>query len=286
MQIFLRSQHATTVAEGVYTWLFPTPVRFGNPGDRVEVVLSLFQFIPIRRNIPIEYYITIDTRPGLPIMTGETGSWTITIPAGNYDAMTFAALINEGAKNLTDEVSFTFDPTAMGFVLRKTTGFPLILGLQADFPLLRIMGISPPPPPDGFAWNPWDGTPTVYGDGVIRSDMLVNFAGPTYLTVETSLQSTNVADESLNSSILAKVPIQTGYADLQTWQDVTSFSTIADHEITSLAVQFKDSFGDVVDFQGIPWNATLLFRVTPSGVYQPLESNYSNDQEQTTKDGD
>jgi hypothetical protein len=57
--------------------------------------------------------------------------------------------------------------------------------------------------------------------GYLYSGKLVNFAGPTYLTIESSLQSSNVADETLSSRVLAKIPIQSGYADLQTWQDVT-----------------------------------------------------------------
>ena len=280
MQIFLRSQYATTFADGVYTWLFPNPVRLGDPGDHVDVAVTLFQYISVRRNIPFEDgWVGVTIRLGESPPTGVQYYVQVSIPPGNYTAQSMAALITEGLKPLADPVEFKFDETRMGFVV---VGGPM-MQLTMSPSMLRILGFDLSPP-DGVTWNPWDPPPT-FSSYPIRSNALINFAGPTYITVETSLQSSNVADATLSSSVLAKIPITSGYADLQTYQDTISFSTIADHEITQLSIQFRDSFGDVVSFGNLPWNMTLLFKVTPTGTYKALEEEYSDAQKETTADG-
>jgi hypothetical protein len=136
-----------------------------------------------------------------------------------------------------------------------------------------------------WEWVEIPGDPVWNGTEEVRSTSTVNFAGPTHAVVETSLQTTNVADDVLSSSVLAKVPIVgQGFGELQTYQDTATFSTLAEHEITSLTVRFRDSFGIPIDFGDLPWNMSLLFRLTPTGSYKALEEEYSQTHRETKPD--
>ncbi len=287
MQIFLRSQNCTSRDdESGYTWLYPKPVTFGQPGDLIEVCVSLLQWFPITRNIDRDdEYIVVSPRDP----NGEFGFVfnAISFARGNYSIDDIVRGINDYFRALPadERVEASFDQTNLKLVLKRPTestlyediaiqGSPLLLNMLGFPPgseSYRVGGALPP------SWVWVDGAIPVWAGPSLKSPSIVNFAGPTHATIETSLQTTNVADETLSSSVLAKVPIVgAGFGELQTYQDTSTFSTLAEHEITGLTVRFRDSFGNPIDFGDLPWNMSLLFRVTPSGVYTPLEDNYSD----------
>lgn len=289
MQIFLRSANATTIDdEGGYTWLYPAPVVFGEPGDKVEVCVSLLQFFPVQQNLPTPQAIVINYSSA-PI---EQSAYLITIPAGQWsvDQIT-AAYDNITSSFASPRVRFTYDDKTLRariasddqafFSIIITPTLAAALGLDVTGGAFYENGTlyydpltfaTTPVPPSWYLEVP---------SGVLEGIRPVNFAGSTHLVMESSLQTTNVLDETLSSSVLCKIPVVgTGFGDLQTYQDTSTFSTLADSEITSLSVRFRNSFGEPVVFD-TPWNMTLLFRVTPTGAYRPLEAQYSRPPEET-----
>lgn len=293
MQIFLRSQNCTSRDDDSgYTWLYPTPVRFGEPGDDIQVCVSLLQWFPILRNVDgtNEY---LDINPTDPdSMIGAAFWTTVFIPRGNYNVNDICTLITDAFKDVSDaqyRLVASFDDANLQLVIKRPAGAPSnLIAIKGSDRILRMLGFTGEPTTYYMAWPPWDPpVPAWTATDELRSQSIVNFAGPTHALVETSLQTTNVQDETLSSSVLCKVPIVGhGFGELQTYQDTSTFSTLADHEISSLTVRFRDSFGSPIDFGDIPWNMTLLFKLTPRGVYRPLTSNYSPPPDQTKDNGD
>lgn len=297
MQIFLRSQNATSRDdESGYTWLYPSPVVFGEPGDRIEVCVSLLQWFPIRRNLDVEnevlYVNHLDPTVGMGYMYWKT----IPIPPGNYSADDIATAINNEYKNSTpnETLEASLDQSNLKLTIKRKSGSTLNqnIAIKGSTRILAMCGFTGEPtyrefgywgPNEAGEWVEFPGAPVWMGMNQITSPSLVNFAGPSHAIIETSLQTTNVADETLSSSVLAKVPIVgQGFGELQTYNDTSTFSTLAEHEITSLTVRFRDSFGQPIDFGELPWNMSLLFKVTPTGTYRALETEYSDAPSTTT----
>ena len=304
MQIFVRSGNATSVDDdGTYTWLYPTPVVFGQPGDDIQVCVSLLQFYPILKNLETidEHFRAYPRDPNGP----SPGYGTlIPVPPANYNVNSLIEVFNKawGTAIPDDRLELTFDTSTLQFVIKRPSASTVdeLITLKGSPRLLTMCGFTPgsetfleyiPGPYEQNEEGIWVEGPGTYvpvwtGMNEIRSPSVVNFGGPTHVVVETSLQSTNVADANLSSSVLAKVPIMgTGFGELVTFQDTSTFSTLADHEITSLSIRFKDSFDNPIRFGALPWNLTLLFKVTPAGTYQPLEKQYSVTPDQTADNG-
>jgi hypothetical protein len=302
MQIFLRSGNATSRDdESGYTWLYPTPVVFGEPGDRIEVCVSLLQWFPIRRNLEIEgERLVINARNFVDDWTTVYYWVEILIPSGNYSVDGIVKIINDEYERFTDindRVEAVFDSTNLRFILKRASGATRVapISIKGSDRIMAMLGFTGEPTyrePGiwGFDsagnWVELPGPAIWTGTDILTSPSLVNFAGPTHAIIETSLQTTNVADETLSSSVLAKVPIVgSGFGELQTYQDTSTFSTLAEHEITSLTVRFRDSFGTPINFGELPWNLSLLFKVTPAGTYRALETEYSKAPQETPSDG-
>lgn len=288
-QIFLRSANCTSRDdESGFTWLYPSPVVFGEPGDRIEVCVSLLQWFPILRNLDTPYEL-IEISPTDP--NGSYGGmyWTtIIVPRGNYTANDIADRITKAFETFSDaryRLKASFDQTNLQLVIKRPDETSDLIAITGQDRIMAMCGFTGEPTyrevgygfvGEEFVEIPGGGRSVWTGVGELRSPSLVNFAGATHAVVETSLLTTNVADGELSSSVLAKVPIVgQGFGELQTYQDTSTYSTMTEHEITSLTVRFRDSFGHPIEFGDLPWNMSLLFRVTPSGVYRPLESNYS-----------
>jgi hypothetical protein len=136
MQIFLRSANAKTRDDEFgYQWLYPTPVVFGEPGDRIEVCVSLLQWFPVRRNLETDNeYIKFN-----PVDPGNSlwfAFWVqIDIPRGNYSANDIVSRITEAIKanSYQDDLEASFDTTNLRLVIKwKTTSGSHHMAITGD----------------------------------------------------------------------------------------------------------------------------------------------------------
>ena len=127
------------------------------------------------------------------------------ISPGYYDA---ESLLNAPQTAFSD-ITITYDATALQYTLSDAAS--IIIGASST--ILESLG---------FEAN------VEYSGSVITSPNTINLAGARYIDVHASLQTTNVYDTHITSDVLARVPVEVGFGELQTWTSSLSYSTIKD----------------------------------------------------------
>ena len=102
-----------------------------------------------------------------------------------------------------------------------------------------------------------------------------------------SLQTTNVYDTHITSDVLARVPVEVGFGELQTWTSSLSYSTIKDVALSHICIRLTDDSGDPIEFIGeLAWCLSLHVMVTQRNDYTTLKAIYSRSISDNTEHGE
>lgn len=176
-------------------------------------------------------------------VAGLVPTYTISIPDGYYTPFDLASAINHSTGVLvTSPIRVTFwcmfNPYANKFELRwNSTDIKLL-----STPLALKMGI----------------TGSVLASPAISSTQ-ANFARTNNYYFNTSLHLRTGADRA---NCIAKIPIDANFGDVVRWTNPNDFAAqLYVTDVTSFDVHITDDSGNVVDFGGAPWSATLQFSI-------------------------
>jgi len=102
-------------------------------------------------------------------------------------------------------------------------------------------------------------------NGVVIVSPSVCMAGPTHITLETSLRTRGYHTTHRDRSVLATIPLSTGYNEYLVFEPQNTVYHINENDrgaLTNLRVQFRRDDTDelISTFNGVPWTLTLGIR--------------------------
>lgn len=252
--LFLDSPRLHTSGVGEWTALFPGSIRLGPKGSHIRASLTLFSYINTIPNV----------KAGANQVSLTVGGDTFesTIAPGQYSAGDLITQLNTMGSGVTWE----FNTNTLHFVLTSTSSFTL------SGSMLPTLGFSQ----SSVAATLSAGTYTV------ESDLLCDLSGPQFIQISTSLKTQNIVNEDEASNrVLARIPAG-NFGELVTYgSEQTMFSTIKEHAIEELKISINDDQGDPVDFQGVPWHASLYLEAQIDPSFKELTEHYQESDETT-----
>lgn len=219
---------------------WPKGIILGVPGDDIRLSIELLQFYNDQQNV---------SSANNTLIVGNT---TASLDAGWYTTDTLVTALNDAFIN--DDVLVAFDSTTYRFTLAANSS----VVIDSSSTLLETIGF--------VAGTEYIGTN-------ITAPNVCDLGGATSIDVVTSLKTSNVQDTQVQTSTLGRVPITADYGQLQTYQGMLSWSTLADHLLTHLSVRFEDNEGDTVVFTK-GWSLTLYFQNFGGSTYNDMSEVY------------
>jgi len=176
-------------------------------------------------------------------VTLNTGSKTVTIPAGNYEPSTIARYLND---QLYPDVQTVCWDAKMA-VFRFCPG----IDIQADSTAAPLLGFK-----SGVAYT-----------GATESVLPANVYGPQRIIVDTNLQLFNIPI----SGRLAVIPIQESYGQIIHYNNFSSTYNhlCMDSHFQSLRIRLTDEFGELLTaYEEAPWDILISFEPIDNPGFQ------------------
>lgn len=176
-------------------------------------------------------------------VTLNTGSKTITIPAGNYEPGVIARYLND---QLYPEVESVCWDAKMA-VFR----FCPSINIAADSTAAPLLGFK-----SGVAYT-----------GVTESVLPANVYGPQRIIVDTNLQLFNIPI----SGRLAVIPIQESYGQIIHYNNFSSTYNhlCMDSHFQSLRIRLTDEYGELLTaYEEVPWDILISFEPIDNPGFQ------------------
>ena len=177
-------------------------------------------------------------------VTLNTGSKTVTIPAGNYEPTTIARYLNDQLYPAVETVCW--DPKMAVF------RFCPSINVMADSTAAPLLGFK-----SGVAYT-----------GVTESVLPANVYGPQRIIVDTNLQLFNIPI----SGRLAVIPIQESYGQMIHYNNFASTYNhlCMDPHFQALRIRLTDEFGDLLaGYEEAPWDILISFEPIDNPGFQP-----------------
>lgn len=158
------------------------------------------------------------------------GASSISIPAGNWDAESFANYINQ---QLGQPTRLVYDSARLKYIFNPS------IVVQGATTCQGLLGLE-------------SGQTGTFSE----STQPVNFSGPTHINVDSNLSLFNVPI----SGRLASIPIDKSYGECIQYVDQSGIipTQILDHQVSLLTMKLTDQDGEELDtYNDIPWFVTL-----------------------------
>lgn len=176
-------------------------------------------------------------------VTLETGTQTVTIPAGNYEPSMIARYINDQLYPAIESVCW--DPKMAVF------RFCPSITIQAGSTAAPLLGFK-----EGVTYT-----------NVTESVLPANVYGPQRIIVDTNLQLFNIPI----SGRLAVIPVQESYGQMIHYNNFASTYNhlCMDSHFQSLRIRLTDEFGDtLVGYDETPWDILISFEPIDNPGFQ------------------
>lgn len=176
----------------------------------------------------------------------NTGSQTVTIPAGNYHPGQIAYYLTEQLVTTTvcydqQNIVFRFDPA---------------INISADSTAASLLGFKP-----GVAYT-----------GVTQSVLPANTWGPRRIIVDTNLQLYNIPI----SGRLCIIPIKEKYGEMIQYSNFSSTYNhlCMDQYLDTIRIRLSDEFGNPLNqVEEIPWDISISFEPMDNPGFQAFASS-------------
>jgi hypothetical protein len=190
------------------------------------------------------------------VFTTTSETQTVTVPPGQYDVLTLAGVLDE----LIPRIVVTWSSESWTFLFESRDATDAFTLRASGSTMFKVIGLDPA---------------TDYSGTQVAAPYLCDLGGSRYLSLETSLPTTNVEDEKITTSCLQRIPVAGEFGELNTYTPgLLSWSTLKDPVLSTIEIAWKDSDGNNVDWQGLQWTVTLLIDVTPMNLGSTLLSLY------------
>lgn len=213
-----------TLSPGYRAWKIP-PLS-SNPQAKHQLMLVNLEIYHVWPSVP-QPLQWIHSAGG--VGTGGTdGTTTLTIPAGDWDALSFANFFNIYTAN--DQL--VFDNARLVYLFD---------------PPLEVL--------EGSTCNRLLGLPDDATGVFTESVQPVNFSGPTRINIFTNLSFYTAPI----SSLFASIPIDKNYGECISYIDNSAIPiTVLDNQLHILTLQFVDEKGaELPTYDDIPWTMTI-----------------------------
>lgn len=231
------------------------------------------QFKVLEVSIPASYYSIQSWNNTFRVTIGAT-SYTVTIPAGNYDNTTIAAALYTALtsavangwvvtfSNVTNKLTFT-GTSAFSFTFLSATG---------DSDAALIIGFTP-------------NTTVASVAGSITAPNVVNLSGPNWIYIYStklgSFISTYTAVGPLfdgnQNIVIAKVPVSVNTSGTLVWQDPAPdhwFNVENLYNLNELDVYLMSPEKQLLQLNGLPWSIKIGIVYQTSAVSKDRESQF------------
>ena len=209
--------------------------------------------------IPVSFYAINSTNNVLNYQV-TVSNYSITITAGNYSAQTLITELQ--TQFLTNGHTFNITLNSNTGVLTFSGSFSFLF--QSTSTCGSILGFVSPPPVQ---------TPS------FTCPYQMNSIGQTHLKVcSKSLPTKNY--DSLNSNVLAVIPISVPSYNLITWENTAAQRNILNTSIiNNIDIQILDQNNNFIDFMNQPWTIVLKLSIFRNIMFSSniLTPNINND---------
>lgn len=238
-RLFLRSDQASIRYSPTHLmWNIPTTlVTTAETSYRARILnLNLFNCFP---SVPRPKYLSYYT---------PTGSTTLTIPAQNWNAYSFAAFLTE---------SFKTTPSSLGETVATYDFSTNRYSFSPAIPLVFSMTESPTD-----AWKELGVKPSIYNN-LTGSNTEVDFSGVTHIQVMSSWSAANLPI----TGKLATIPNDVYFTEeLQFYEASGDPFLVVNQDITSITIELTDQNGTPLhewlpedeNYTYPQWNLTIL----------------------------
>lgn len=239
LQLYLNSKYAAAKPNsgdtGFCIFEYPTITL----PDNKYIYLSL-----VSATIPYSFYSINNNNNGLYIIDNSANSYEFQVPAGNYNIYQLRTAI-------LAELGFGWD-ISYNAITNKVT-FDLSLAVCSGFTMYSSGTLNHAL---GFS-----NTSNTVSDasGSITSVTGINLNQIRAINVEIDMpsQSLNVAQPN-NQNILATIPVAVQPYGMISWDNPNGFRTnMYCHEMNMIKVKFIDNMGNLINMNGVNWQATL-----------------------------
>jgi len=238
MQLYLNSKYATMKPNNGDTGFCYFEYPLITLPDGKYIYLSL-----ISATIPYSFYSINVNNNGLHIIDNEANEYTFNVEPGNYNIYQLieAILAELGGdwsmtyNAVTNKVTFTIDPLL-------SDGFTI----YSDGTLNHALGFSST-----------DNTVSVDGSATSTQGINLNQIRAINIEIDMPSPSVNVA-QPLNQNILATIPVAVQPYGMIVWTNSNGFRiNMMCEQMNMIKVKFIDNQGNLINMNGVNWQATL-----------------------------
>lgn len=241
----------------------------GTSGDAYFRVPQLdlpttWSFWLVGAQVPLSFYYL--EAPDNTVHFRETGAVTasasFTITPGSYTSAQLAVLLEAGLdgaspNSLTYSVSYNANTGKMT-VATNDAGVDVQWTTDMSAKLFLAVGFYSEKAGGGYTYDTTQSGVSITSGSVCR-------AGPTHLSLETSLPTRGFHSTHKSGGVMADIPITGGYMSYTSYTPQDRVEHIVEngaHQLQNLRVSWRrdDTNALVQEFNGIPWSVTLAVR--------------------------